>query len=72
MKKQTKETVQEVIDYARQNEMDMEIVSGEGENGTVEEYDGKPSVAAIMRRLSRERCGGDRWALIQAEDGYRG
>lgn len=72
MKKQTREEVQSVIDYASENDIKLEIVSGEGENGNVEEYDGKPSSAAIMRRLSRERCGGDRWALIQAEDGYRG
>lgn len=72
MKKQTKETVQSVIDYASDNDLELEIVSGEGVFGTIDEYDGKKNATAIMQRLSHERCGGDRWALIQAEDGYRG
>lgn len=38
------------------------IVSGEGEIGTVEVYHGKRSVRAILCRLAKERCHGDRWA----------
>ena len=38
------------------------IISGEGERGTAEDYTGKRTGRAIMRRLTRERCGGDRWA----------
>lgn len=41
------------------------IVSGEGESGTREEYTGKRTARAIRARLTRERCGGDRWARLQ-------
>lgn len=50
------------------------IVSGEGEEGTVEVYAGKRTARAIKMRLTRERCGGDRWAraviyMHTADDG---
>lgn len=38
------------------------IFSGEGEVGTFVRYEGKKSVLAIKSRLTKERCGGDRWA----------
>jgi hypothetical protein len=39
------------------------IVSGEGTGpGTVEKYEGKRTLRAIKTRLTKERCGGDRWA----------
>jgi hypothetical protein len=38
------------------------IISGEGEVGTIQAHTGKDSVTAIARRLTRERCNGDRWA----------
>ncbi|OPY01468.1 MAG: hypothetical protein A4E60_01705 [Syntrophorhabdus sp. PtaB.Bin047] len=41
---------------------DIIIISGEGDNGTVEAYRGKDSPYAIKRRLTKERCEGDRWA----------
>lgn len=41
------------------------IVSGEGEQGNVRAYTGKRSVRAIKSRLTRERCGGDRWARVE-------
>jgi hypothetical protein len=37
------------------------IFSGEGERGTWEVYNGKDTVRAIKMRLTKERCGGDRW-----------
>ncbi len=40
------------------------ISSGEGELGMYEEYTGKRTVRAIKARLTRERCGGDRWARV--------
>ena len=40
------------------------IVTGEGEQGTVEEYNGKQTAGYIMARLKTERCGGDRWAHV--------
>lgn len=40
------------------------IVSGEGEQGTREDYEGQRTVAAILKTLKKERCGGDRWAYI--------
>lgn len=41
---------------------EIRIVSGEGEAGTSEIYNGKRTIRAIKMRLTRERCGGDRWA----------
>lgn len=38
------------------------IFSGEGEEGTFEEYDGARTITAIKTRLKKERCNGDRWA----------
>lgn len=50
------------------------IVSGEGERGTRVPYTGTPTARALRARLTRDRCGGDRWARVEidAEDGgYR-
>lgn len=44
------------------DEHPIHIVSGEGEQGTVEVYTGKRTERAIKMRLTRERCNGDRWA----------
>lgn len=41
---------------------DIVILLGEGEVGTYKEYTGKPSALAIKRKLTAERCGGDKWA----------
>lgn len=41
---------------------EIRIVSGEGEVGTSETYNGKRTIRAIKMRLTKERCGGDRWA----------
>lgn len=39
------------------------IISGEGtEPGAIEPHTGAPTRRAIRARLTRERCGGDRWA----------
>ncbi len=35
------------------------IISGEGEMGTEEEYNGKRSLRAIKLRLTKEKCGGN-------------
>ena len=48
----------------------IEIVSGEGETGTVEKYNGKRTIKAIKSRLTKERCNGDRWAYLKI-DGQR-
>lgn len=74
MKKQTRETVQAVIDFSGENEIDLEIVSGDNgwEGGVVEKYEGKKTATGVMQRLNRERCNGDRWAIVQASGGYRG
>lgn len=47
------------------NAEEIEIVSGEGEQGTVEDYEGKRTIRAIKARLTKERCGGDRWAFVR-------
>lgn len=46
---------------------DMLIYSGEGDSGTFERYFGARSPKAIRSKLSRERCGGDRWASAWIE-----
>ena len=53
------------------------IWSGEGETGTFERHTGRSTLRAINRRLTRERCNDDRWALAlvpagpqYAEDTY--
>ena len=48
------------------------ILSGEGITGTLSTHTGRPTLAAINRRLAKERCGGDRWAraFTPAGDGY--
>jgi hypothetical protein len=43
-------------------ERDILIISGEGTTGTWERYKGKKTFRAIKRRLTKERCNGDRWA----------
>lgn len=41
---------------------EIRIVSGEGEVGTSEIYNGKRTIRAIKMRLAKERCIGTRWA----------
>lgn len=49
------------------------IISGEGEIGIIEPHTGRPTKRAVMARLTRERCGGDRWAkAIAYVDGSEG
>jgi hypothetical protein len=43
------------------------IQSGEGEIGAYELHTGRRTVRAIKARLTRERCGGDRWAHAWVE-----
>ena len=56
--------IAQFADYlaAPADEHPIHIVSGEGDYGTVEVYDGKRTDRAIKMRLTRERCHGDRWA----------
>ncbi len=49
------------------------IISGEGEVGIIEAHTGRPTKRAVMARLTRERCCGDRWAkAIAYVDGTEG
>jgi hypothetical protein len=57
------------IEEIVKNAEEIEIISGEGERGTSETYEGKKTVRAIKMRLTKERCGGDRWARVEI-DGY--
>lgn len=50
----------------------LRVVSGEGDQGTTEEYTGKRTQRAIDMRCNRERCGGDRWARVEADTGTMG
>lgn len=47
----------------------LRIVSGEGENGSIEAYAGTRTERAIKMRLTRERCDGQRWARAEAQHG---
>lgn len=44
---------------------EIRIVSGEGEAGTSEIYNGARTIRAIKMRLTKERRGGDRWANVK-------
>ncbi|MGD9938604.1 MAG: hypothetical protein AB7T74_02260 [Clostridia bacterium] len=46
---------------------DMLIFSGEGDQGAWERYFGSRTEKSIRSKLSRERCGGDRWASAWIE-----
>lgn len=48
--------------YGIANAQRILILSGEGYEGTYSEYTGKRTVRALKSRLTKERCGGDRWA----------
>ena len=52
------------IEQIIKGDEDLYVVSGEGEQGTREDYEGPRTVAAIRKALREERCGGDRWAYI--------
>lgn len=52
------------------NAEEIKIVSGEGEQGTVEDYEGTRTERAICQLLKKEECGGDRWAFARI-DGVR-
>ena len=53
-----------------QDAAELHIISGEGELGTVEAYIGARTARAVKSRLTKERCGGDRWAVLVV-DGER-
>lgn len=63
--KQTNEQIEAIIATGKP----LQIVSGEGENGTAENYTGAKTVRAIKARLTRERCGCARWARVDTADG---
>ncbi len=58
------------MDEILKNAEEIEIVSGEGEQGTCEDYEGKRSERAICMLLRKEECNGDRWAFVRI-DGVR-
>lgn len=62
---QTTEQIEAIIATGKK----MQIVSGEGENGSAADYTGKKTVRAIKARLTRERSAGDRWARVDTHDG---
>lgn len=60
----------EITDRMIETAIEIKIISGEGENGTVENYTGKRTARAVKARLTKERCNGDRWAILEL-DGRR-
>lgn len=59
-----------LVDLIENTDNEIQILSGEGDYGNFELYTGKRTVRAIKLRLTKERCGGDRWAraLIYCHD----
>jgi len=58
------------MDEIIKNAEEIEIVSGEGEQGTIKDYEGKRTERAICMALAKEECHGDRWAFARI-DGVR-
>lgn len=58
------------MDEIIKNAEEIEIVSGEGTEGTTEDYEGKRTERAICMALAKEECSGDRWAFVRI-DGRR-
>ena len=58
------------MDEIIKNAEEIEIVSGEGEQGTCEDYEGILTEKAICQLLKKEECSGDRWAFVRI-DGVR-
>ena len=58
------------MDETIKNAEAIEIVSGEGTEGTCEDYEGTRTERAICMALAKEECGGDRWAFVRI-DGVR-
>lgn len=54
-------TTQQLLDTTKA----VRIVSGEGDCGTVEQYTGARTIRAIRARLTREQCGGQRFARAE-------
>ena len=48
----------------------LRIISGEGETGTAENYDGTQTNKAIFSKLQKERCRGERWAYVDTLEGH--
>jgi hypothetical protein len=65
------------MDEIIKNAEEIEIVSGEGEQGIFEDYEGKRTERAICMALAKEECHGDRWAFVRIDgrrydrDGYK-
>ena len=65
---QTKEQIEKIIELGNEY-IGIKIVSGEGDCGTEEDYEGDMTAHAVMTRLSKEKKGG-RWAYIDTYEGH--
>jgi len=63
---QTNEQIEALI----ATNLQLQIVSGEGETGKAEDYYGKRTVKAINMRLTAEKCNDTRWARLDTIDGH--
>lgn len=53
------------------NAENIDICSGEGDGpGMTEIYKGKKTIRALLQRITKETCHGDRWCTVYI-DGYR-
>lgn len=68
--KKRNQTSEQIAAIIAAGEGDLLIVSGEGEEGTSENYEGAQTVKAIKTRLTKERCGGDRWARVDTYESH--
>ena len=64
-----RDTLDRLIIHAQEGNK-LYVISGEGEQGTREEYTGKLTVQAMRARIKDEVCGGERWCRIDTADGH--
>jgi sulfatase maturation enzyme AslB (radical SAM superfamily) len=64
MKVQSKQEVEDIVASAAEGGS-LVIISGEGDYGTPELYDGELTLSCVLKRLTSERCNGDRWAKVE-------
>ena len=67
MKSQSRSDIASVISSG---DGDLLIISGEGDMGSSEDYDGPQTIGDISSRLRTERGDGDRWAYVDTYEGH--
>lgn len=53
------------IEAILKSDAEIRIVSGEGLQGYIEDYEDTRTLRALKIKLKEEKCGGDRWARAE-------